>query len=37
MIQTIQMLYDHLKREKKEAGQAAVTRGRSPGGGGSYN
>lgn len=28
MIQTIQMLYDHLKREKKEA---ATTRGRSPG------
>jgi hypothetical protein len=31
MIQTIQMLYDHLKREKKEAAQAMTTRGRSPG------
>jgi hypothetical protein len=32
MIQTISMLCDHLKREKKEAALSVTTRGRSPGG-----
>lgn len=32
MIQTISMLCDHLKREKKEAAQSITNRGRSPGG-----